>query len=79
MEEVDGPMRAEINIKRISMGLEDVVRTREETFPIISMIRITELEKEDDMDLVEEVLVEPFFNMEKKVIGNMSIPSGKEG
>ena len=68
-------------IKRTRMRLEVVVKTREETIPIISMIRTIEIKEEEveEKDLEEEASVGIFFTMEKKGTDHLNVPSAKEG
>ena len=82
MEDLEnGLMEAEMMIKRTRMRLEVVVRTRWETIPIFSMIRIIEIreEEEKDKDLEEEASVGNVFTIEKKGIEHLNVASTKEG
>ena len=56
---VDDLMEVEMMIKRTRMRLEVAVRTRGETIPIFSMIRIIEIkeEEEEGKELEEEASV----------------------
>ena len=77
----DDLMEVIMMIKRKRMGLEVVIKTKGETIPIISMIRTIEIREEEveDKDLKEEAFMGNVFTVEKKGIGNLNVPSTKEG
>ena len=78
---VDSLMEAEIMIKRISMRLEVVARTKEEITQIGSMIRIIDIkeEEEEGKELEEEAFVENDSTTMKKGINHLNVLSAKEG
>lgn len=78
---VNDLMEVLMMIKIIRMRLEVVIKTKRETIPIISMIRTLEIREEEaeDKDLEEEASVGNVFTAEKKGIGNLNVPSTKEG
>ena len=68
-------------IRRTSMRLEVVVRTRGETIRIIPMIRTIEIreEEEEGKELEEEAFVENISIVMKKGINHLNFLSSKEG
>ena len=77
----DDLMEVVMMIKRTRMWLEVVIKTKGEKILIVSMIRTIEIREEEaeDKDLEEEAFVGNIFTMEKKGIGNLNVPSTKEG
>ena len=66
----DGLMEVKMMNKITRMKLEVALRTRRESIPIISMIKIIEIREEEveDKDLEEEASIGNVFTVEKKGI-----------
>ena len=78
---VDALMEAKMMIKRISIRLEIVVRTRGETIEIVSMVRKIEIkeEEEEGKELEEEASMEIVSIATKKGIKHLNVLITKEG
>ena len=76
----DGLMEAEMMIKRTRMRLEVVAKTRGEITQIISMIKIVEIneEEEEGKDVEEEDSMENFSVAMRRGIGHLNVPSARE-